>query len=187
MQPLTADPRSSYTVAQIQNLIAASSLTVDYGVELLDASLNLVSDISSDVTTGSVKRDNTAVVHGTVDLTLSRQLAWGKDRIRPYMLLSSPDAGVSKCRFNQGVFLLTTPTTPLRESPITYSVTGMDQLTLLQDNIGDTYAVSLGTNVITAVKTALTAAGITAPVLIDTTANASVLASVLYLLPRYLV
>jgi len=145
-------------------------------VELLDADLTLVEDISADVSGGTIHRDNYADVHGTVDLTISRELAWGRDRVRPYMLLSSATAGVTACRFNLGVFLLTTPDRPLDQLPVTYSVTGYDQLHLLQDNIGDSYSVASGTNVLTAVTAVLTAAGITAPILLDSTASAKTLA-----------
>ena len=177
MQPLTAAPRDAFTVAQVTALLVAPDIAVDFGVELLDASLNLVADISADVAGGTVHRDNLAAVHGTVDLTISRQLAWGRDRVRPFMLLSSATAGVTRCRFNLGVYLLMTPATPLAETPITVAVVGYDQLHLLQDNIGDSYFVAAGSNVLTAVRAALTAAGITAPVLLDSTASASVLAS----------
>jgi len=139
----------------------------------------LVANISADVSAGVVHRDNYASVHGTVNLTISRALAWGKDRVRPFMLLSSGSAGVSASRWNLGVYLLTTPDMPLAESPITYSVTGFDQLHILQDFIGDSYSVAAGANVLTAVRTALTAGGITAPVLLDTTAAASVLSTAL--------
>jgi len=177
MQPLTAPPRSAFTAAQVTALLVAPDLEVDFGVELLDASLALVEDISADVSDGTVHRDNLADVHGTVDLTVSRELAWGRDRVRPYMLLSSATAGVTGCRFNLGVFLLTTPDRPLDQIPITYSVTGYDQLHLLQGNIGDTYSVAAGANVLAAVNAVVTAAGITVPVLLDSTGAAKVLAT----------
>jgi hypothetical protein len=179
VQPLSASPRASLTAAQVTALLTAPDLATDFGVELLDASLALVEDISADVVTGTVRRDNLATVHGTVDLTVTRSLAWGRDRVRPYMLLSSATAGVSLARFNLGVFLLTTPSTPLTETPITYAVTGFDQLNLLQDSIGDSYSVALGANVLTSVRAALTAAGVTAPVLLDSAASTAVLSSVL--------
>jgi hypothetical protein len=178
VQILNAAPRDMYTVAQVSAMLVAPDLKVSYGFELLDASLNLVSNISKDVSGGIVHRGNYNDIHGTVDLTISRVLAWGRDRIRPFMLMSSTSAGVTACRWNLGVYLpTTTPDLPLAESPVTYAVTGYDQLHLLQDNIGDSYAVAAGANVLTAVASALTAAGITAPVLLDTTAVASVLST----------
>ena len=108
MQILNAAPRAAFTTAQVTALLVAPDLSVDFGCELLDASLNLVSDISADVAGGTVHRDNYANVHGTLDLTISRALAWGRDRVRPFMLLSSATAGVTRCRFNLGVYLLMT-------------------------------------------------------------------------------
>lgn len=178
MQNLTAPPRDAFTAAQVTALLVAPDLSVGFGCELLSPSLALVEDISADVSGGSVKRDNLANAHGTCDLSISRVLAWGRDRVRPFMLLSSATAGVTSARFNLGVYLpTTTPDTPLGESPITYKVTGFDQLHLLQDNIGDSYPVAAGTVVLTEVRAALIAAGITAPVLLDSSGINSVLAT----------
>lgn len=175
MQPLTAAPRTGFTTAEITALLMAPDLQTDFGAELLDASLHLVEDISADVSAGSVKRDNLAAVHGTVDLTISRALAWGQARVRPYTLLSSATTKLSGVRFNQGVFILTTPDSALGESPQSYTVTGYDQLYLLQNPVGDSTSFPAGTNVLTAVRATLVAAGVTAPILLDTTSSTKVL------------
>ncbi len=177
MQPLAAPPRDGFTAAQVTAALVAPDPIFSFGVELLDASLTVVSDITADMAGGTVHRNNTAAVHGTVDLSISRELAWGRDRVRPYMLVSSASAGVSGCRFNLGVYLLTTPVTPLAETPVTYTVTGFDQLYLLQSYVGDSYALAAGAPVLSSVRAALTAAGITAPVVLDTTAASAVLAA----------
>jgi len=177
MQPLTAPPRSAFTAALVAALLVAPDLDVDFGVELLDADLTVVEDISADCSAGTVRRVMAADVHGTVELSISRELAWGRDRVRPYMLLSSATAGVSGCRFNQGVFLLTTPDRALGESVATYAVTGFDQLYLLQNNIGDSWPVAAGANVLAAVRAVLTAAGVQAPILLDSTGAAKTLAT----------
>jgi len=177
VQALTASPRESFTTAQITALLTAPDMSVDFGVELLTASLSLIEDISADVSGGVVKRDNLADVHGTVDLSISRALAWGRDRVRPFMLLSSMTAGVSGCRWNQGVYLLMTPDTALGESPRSWFCTGFDQLHLLQNHIGDSYSVAAGANVLAAVRAALIAAGVLAPILLDSTASAKTLAT----------
>jgi hypothetical protein len=181
MQPLTAAPRDGFTAAQVTALLVAPDITVDLGVDLLDASLNYVGDLSPDVVAAGsvVHRNNYAPVHGTVDLTISRQLAWGYDRVRPYVLLSSLTAGVTGCRFNQGAYLLTTPDTLLEESPQSWKVTGYDQIHILGDFVGDSYSVAAGANVLAAVRTVLTTAGISGPVLLDTAASAKVLATVM--------
>lgn len=178
MQPLTAAPREAFTPTQITALLTATDMTVDFGCELLSPSLVLIEDISSDVSGGKVSRDNLADIHGTVDLSISRALAWGRDRVRPYQMLSSRTAGVSGARFNLGVFVMVTPDSQIGETPPTYAVTGYDQLHLLQGSIGDSYSVGPGAvEVLTAVRNALTAAGITAPVLLDTSAAGKTLAT----------
>jgi hypothetical protein len=177
MQNLTAPPRDSLSAAQVTALLVAPDLSVDFGVEQLDASLNLVSDISADVSSGKVSRDCLANVHGTVDLTISRQLAWGRDRVRPYQLLSSATAGVSSVRFNQGVFVLTSPKRTVGETPITYEVTGFDLLNLLQCPVGDTYVTTAGTTYLQAVSDVLTASGVGSTIMADSTLSATVLPS----------
>lgn len=170
MQPLTSAPRDALTDDQVLALLTGPDLHVDFGVELLDAALGLVEDMSADVQSCTVSRDCTAVVHGTLSLNMTRELAWGRDRIRPYMLLAN---GQLSGRFNLGVYLLTTPDSPRGQTPPTYQVNGFDQLHLLQAFIGDSYSVAAGANVLDAVRAALTAAGVAAPVLLDTTAAAS--------------
>lgn len=175
MQNLTAAPRDAFTAAQVAALLVAPDLSVDYGCELLSPSLALIEDISTDISGGSVKRDNLANVHGTVDLTISRALAWGRDRVRPYILLSSATAGVTSARFNRGVYCLTSPTRPIGETPTTYSVSGFDLLYLLQSPVGDTYVCTAGTTYLTAVRDVLTASGAGGTVLMDGTLGATVL------------
>jgi hypothetical protein len=181
VQSLTAPPRTAYSAAQITALLVAPDLEVDFGVERLSPTLALLEDISADVSGGTVRHDNLANTHGTIEgLTISRALAWGVDRLRPYMLLSSPSVGVSGVRFNQGVFIPTTsPDLTLGETPQSYTVTGFDQLVLLLDNVGDSYSVAAGVNVLVAVRAVLTAAGIVAPVLLDSSGSAKTLATVM--------
>jgi hypothetical protein len=142
-------------------------LSTDFGVDLLDANLSLIETITEDCSGGSVSRDNKADVHGTCSLTISRELAWGRARVRPYQLLSSPSVGVRDVRFTLGTMLLTTPDRSLDEDPATYSCTGYDLLHLLQAPVGDSWYYSAGSFVLANVRAALTAAGITTPVLID--------------------
>jgi hypothetical protein len=178
MQPLTTAPRTGYTDAQVTALLVATDLEVDFGVELLDQDLTLVEDISADCSGWIVKRDNLANVHGTLEnLTISRALAWGYDRVRPFQLLSSPSAGLDGVRWNEGVYLMTTPDTALGETPQSWVVSGFDQLYLLQDCIGDSYSVAAGANVLAAVRAVFVAAGIVSPVLLDSSGSAKTLAT----------
>lgn len=166
MQPLTADPRGHLTDTQVRDLLTAPALSVAAGLELLNTSNVVTADISDDLAGGSVAHDGTAAVHGTCTLQIQRPLAWGVDRVRPFMTL---DDGTTQARFNLGVYVLTTPTTSRGEDPTTYDVTGYDLLHLLQDTPGDTYVVTAGTTYDQAVRDAVDASGIGAPLLLDGT------------------
>lgn len=166
MQILTASPRDHLTDAQVRTLLTGPSVTVKAGLDLLDSSNNFVSDISADFDGGEVSRNCHADVHGTCTLKISQLLAWGKDRVRPWMELS--DNGVI-ARFNLGVFVMTTPDSPRGKSLVSYTVTGYDLLHLLQDGPGDTYVVTSGTTYLQAVRDVLTASGVGATLQLDGT------------------
>lgn len=168
MQPLTAPPREHLTEAQVRDLLTGPDLDVEKeGLELLDETNQVVEDISDDlVSGGSVSWDNRQALHGSVRLSLQRQLSWGRARIRPYMVLAN--AAVS-ARFNLGVYVLATPDTKRGETPITYDVTGYDLLSLLQTGPADTWVAVAGTTYFEACRDILDAAGIGAPLLIDGT------------------
>lgn len=170
MQTLNSVPREAFTADQVAAMLVAPDLTVDFGAELLDLDLSLVEDITVDLSGGTVRRSNYANVHGSVSLSLSRKLAWGRDRIRPYQVLGSPSAGVEACRFNRGVYVLTTPQRLIDDSGvITYAVSGFDLLSLLQQPVGDTYVVTGGYTYLQAVADALTASQVIGPLLLDGT------------------
>lgn len=169
MQVLTDPPRQSLTAAQVTALLTGDTLRVDAGLELLDASNRLVSDISDDLMGGSVSRANYADVHGTCSLKITRQLVWGKDRVRPYMTLANSDRSVT-ARFNMGVYLCTSPETPRALDPVTYDVAGYDLIYLLQSTgPGDTFVISAGTTYLSAVQAVLSAAQTSVPLNLDGT------------------
>jgi hypothetical protein len=172
MQNLIAPPRDSLTVAQVTALLVASALTIKPGLELLDMNNVLVSDISANLVSGSVERQNYANVHGICKLVIEGVLAWGKDRVRPFMVLSTDTISA---RFNLGVFVLTTPDAVRGEDPISFSVTGYDLLFLLQAAVGDTYVVSAGTTYLAAVQAVLTASGVGGTVQLDGTKQSTTL------------
>ncbi|MDN4174739.1 hypothetical protein QWY28_17390 [Nocardioides sp. SOB77] len=138
MKPLVAPPRDHLDIADVRRLLTADAVTITSGLELLDTSNQVIGDISDDLVGGSVSWDNRAAVHGTCRLSIQRELAWGRDRVRPYMTL---DDGRTNARFNLGVFVLMTPDEERGEEPITYEVTGYDLLSLLQTGPADTYVV----------------------------------------------
>ena len=147
MQPLTAPPRDHLTAAEVTHLLTGDQITVATGLELLDSRNQVVADISDDLVGGSVSHDGRGEVHGSCSLQLQRALAWGRDRVRPYMVLSN---AAVEARFNLGAYVLTTPQTKQGETPTTYDVQGYDLLQPLLDPVGDTYVVipEEGANVI---------------------------------------
>ncbi|MDI1290915.1 MAG: hypothetical protein PSX37_13320, partial [bacterium] len=106
MQALTAPPRDALTEAQVLALLTSDEVTITPGLDLLDSTNMFVADLSVDFDGGSVSRNNFADVHGTCSLVILRELAWGKDRVRPFIVL---DDGSVSARFNLGVYVLTTP------------------------------------------------------------------------------
>lgn len=148
MQILNGPPREHLTIKQVRDLLTDPAISVSAGLELLDHTNRVVEDISDDLDGGgSITHDGRAVIHGSCRLPLLRTLAWGRDRVRPYMLLTGPEV---EARFNCGVYVLTTPKRTRGEDPSTYDVTGYDLLQLLLDGPGDTYLVvpEAGTNLV---------------------------------------
>jgi hypothetical protein len=172
MQVLNASPRDEFTTAQIRELLTGDSVEFTAGLELLDTSNVLVEDISDDLVSGQIDRNNSQLIHGTCKLRIARELAWGADRVRPYMTLSN---GTISARFNLGVFVMTSPETVLGEDPVIYDVTGFDTLYLLQDSMADTYVVEAGTTYLSAIQDLVTASGITATVNLDGTLQTATL------------
>lgn len=140
-----------------RTLLQSSALSVSAGCELLNADLSFREDISDDLAGGKVSRSLYATIHGTCDLSLSRELAWGVDLVRPYMILSD---GTVTARFNVGVFCLTTPERRVGETPETWSVQGYDRLLLLNRQVGADYTVTAGTTYRQALLDVFTAAGL---------------------------
>ncbi|ABS03194.1 hypothetical protein [Kineococcus radiotolerans] len=177
MQLLTAAPRQDLTEDQVRAVLTADSLTVSAGCELLDSEDDVIADISGDLLGGSVKRECLADVHGACTLQLTRELAWGRDRVRPYMVLQTNLPGLAvSARFNLGVFVLTTPRRLLEDNPV-WEVQGYDKMHLLQVQVGDSYSVPAGTGYLAAVRVAIAAAGGGDAVLLDSAAADKVLAA----------
>ena len=176
MQNLTASPRENLTSAQVSALLVGDSVTISAGLELLNNSNVATSDISDRLLGGIVERSNFANVHGTCKLVIEDAIAWGRDRVRPYMILENN--GVS-ARFNLGVFVLTTPDSTRGDDPITYSASGFDLLFLLQAGPSDTYVVTSGTTYLAAVQAILTASGVGGTVQLDGTRQSTTLPNVM--------
>ena len=173
MQPPTAPPRDGLTSAQVDWLLRnTSDLNMKVGCELVDISLNVLEDISTDLKIGGkVSRSSYATLHGSCELLISRELDWGRAIVRPYVILSSE--GIS-ARFNLGAYYTNKPVTQWGTFPRTHTVEGMDILHGLNQLVGESYAVPAGTGYLAAVEEILLAQGFTQYV-IDQQAVGSVL------------
>ena len=134
--------------------LAAPDVVVDFGVDLLDGADAVVEDISADVVSFTVERSMYADVHGTCEIQLLRDLAWGVDRVSPWL-------SVSGKVWPLGVFFLTSPEMKAGEEPRTRSVSGMDKLWLLRRPVGDTFVINAGTSYLDAIRSVLAASGVT--------------------------
>lgn len=141
------------------SIVESSKLNVDCGLDLLTSTGVFVADISADLVAegSSVARQVGDTIHGTCDLVLSRQLAWGSDRVRPWITLTDVDGNVQT--WYLGVYVMVTPTRSAAESLTTYSVQGYDLLSILNVPYGSTYALASSAVVLTAIGTLLTAVG----------------------------
>lgn len=164
MDGLTAPPRDHLTDAQVRKLLTGQGVTRGFGCELLDGDNNVVDDLGPDCKGFTVSRDNNAEVHGALRITLARELAWGRVRVRPYRILRK--GGIS-ARFNRGVFVLTTPDTNRGRTPVLFEVSGSDLLYPLTRQVGDTRSVLTGTAYLTALRTLLVDSGVGGTVFLD--------------------
>lgn len=144
----------------VVDLVEAPVVQVGAGLDLLDSSGVWVADISADLTAaGSVIARNMANrIHGTAKLTISRELAWGRDRVRPWVELSAD--GQTTTRWNMGVYAMTTPQRNAGETPPTFSVDGYDLLSILDTPYGATFTAGYSAVPLTLIDTMLSTAGI---------------------------
>lgn len=177
MQELTAPPRDAYTADQITALITAPDIAIQQGVDLLDSSDLFVADLSSYLQGGTVSRDCYATVHGSCSLSLTKQLNWGSDRVLPWMIMTSPHVPGVAARFNQGVFIATSPDHPYGDSDPLYAVTGYDKLYLLDQPVGDSVMFGAGNNVLSTVAQLINIYAFTDKITLDGTSSGAVLAS----------
>jgi hypothetical protein len=164
MQPPTAPPRDGLTDVVVASLLRdAAGVETAAGCELVDLDLNVVEDITDRLAAGEVRRDsNAASVHGSARLAVEGALDWGTAILRPYMTLSAP--GVT-ARFNLGAYFTPTPTTQAGGDPLVHDVEAVDILDLLDDPVGDAYAVPAGDSYLATVEEILLGRGYTRYVL----------------------
>jgi hypothetical protein len=167
VQPPTDGPRAGLTTAQVRYLMEnAPSVEIDVGLELLEpADLSVAEDITGDLIGGSVSRSSYANIHGASAFNLSRQLDWGRSIVRPYYLMTGPLSAtattLTQVRFNLGAYYTSTPDDDLSEVPPTYQVVGYDILSVLDDAVGDAYAIPAGTDYLQRVEDILISRGVT--------------------------
>ena len=159
MQAFTEPPRDGFTVSEVESLIRDHpSLQVGSGLELIDRDLNLLEDISDDMTGGAVERSSFADLHGSFACGLSRELDWGNSIVRPYYTMSD---GIITMRFNLGAYIATSPKLTIEQEPDVQDLVGYDVLHFLSDRAGEVYVVEAGTAYLVAVEEILTAMGYT--------------------------
>lgn len=158
MQPLVL-PVRPITEAEVIHLIRdASAVAFTGGCELLTGmDLMLAADISDDVETGGVSRSSYSTLHGEASMTMARELAWGSAIVRPYITITD---GVDEARFNLGAYFTNTPERDLAELPVTYDVECEDILSVLDDQVGDAYAIAKGTSYLVAIENLLQSQGV---------------------------
>jgi hypothetical protein len=167
MQPYNDGPRAAFTAAQVSYLIEqSSSPQIDKGLELLTGfDLNVDSDISDRLISGSVSRSNYADIHGSATFALDQPLDWGNSLVRPYYLMTGPTSATARTlttmKFYLGAFFTDSPDEDASSYPPTWDVTGYDILSILDDPIGDDYAVDLGEDPLAHVESILLGRGIT--------------------------
>lgn len=172
MQPPTAWPRDELTADQVVELIRdAPAVTRSAGLEVLNRDLTVADDVTDYLAGGSVTRRAYADLHGTATLALNTELDWGSAVVRPYYVLSD---GTTTARFNLGAYFTSTPDRNLASGEPDWDVECHDILGLLDDPVGDAYALASGTPYLAAVEQILIDRGWTS-YLIDQAASASVL------------
>ena len=174
MQNLTGGPRSDLTAAQVRDLLTGQDVTRDFGAELLDDANRVTEDLGDDCGLWRVDYScgNGEEIHGSLSIPLVRELDWGRARVRPYMTLSRD--GVS-AKFYAGVYVLSVSATSHGRTPIVYQASGKNLLYLLDRQIGETYVVVAGTTYLQALRDLVAAAGLSIPVYLDGTRQATTL------------
>jgi hypothetical protein len=133
------------------------ALTVDVGCDLWtdDGWVDISESFDPDGST--LEAGSYRTIHRTCTVGLSRQLDWGKDRIRLRMSLTSR-AGTFEVVL--GVFVLSTPATVAGEDPRTFTVEGYDLLEFLNRPHGETFVATAGSGYLANARTLIEAAGL---------------------------
>lgn len=149
MQPINAVPRTGLLAQTIIDLLQNDAvLSIAYGAQWLDANLEVVGDVTEYMSEGSdVVMDSSAAIHttGTILLDSTCPMNFTTDFIKPYMILSSPDTGLS-ATFYLGVYTLQTPDHDNSVSPALMTFTAYDLMYWLTQPVGDSVQAAVGAN-----------------------------------------
>lgn len=149
MQPLLDSPRNGLSAAVVTGLLQSDpSVKVEYGCEWLNSGLALVEDITDFMLAGSTISSNIYdTIHRSCSLVFSSDAPfdYATDFVKPYMVLSNPNTGDS-ARFNLGVYTLETPDFDLSVSPSSLTFSGLDLLHFLDQPVGDSFEMEVGSD-----------------------------------------
>ena len=159
MQPPITPTRGTSDPDVVTRLIRDSpGVRIAGGCELLTGlDLMVAEDITADLVGGSVSRSAYATLHGRAQLQVSRELPWSSALVRPYMTMSD---GVDLLQFRLGAYYTDTPARQLWETPISYDVQCTDILNVLDDFVGDAYAIPAGASYVDEIETILLSLGV---------------------------
>lgn len=132
----------------VQTLCSAPVRYIECFHELLDQQEKVLVpaiELTRDLRTCTVDRDMSASIQGAVDLTTARELPWESTRSRISVRLTAPALMLSAV-WDYGIYLLTTPTRELGETPELWAAKGSDKVSLLDVAVSRTYVLAEGTS-----------------------------------------
>lgn len=152
---------NGYEAEDVRAELHRSGRTISFRYDLLDVT-NVRQDIeiTTFVNACRVANNSLADINRTAELAIydTGVIDWQADRIKPWYRLLMPDGGYAE--WPLGVFLLATTR---RQRGGIRPVVAYDQtLVLLDDKVTTRYTVTATTNIVTAILSVLTGAGITA-------------------------
>lgn len=163
----------SYTSAQIIAALKSSNRQWQFEYQIYDVTGLYL--FSADVSSCTVKNDDTADVKRTITLSMreahAAQINFATNRIMPLVKLKMPDGGSQV--WSMGYFLMTNPTQQrLGLTQIPRAITGYDLgLVLSQDKLVEAYSVGAGTYYLDGVRAVLLSANLPSTLLASSLAT----------------
>jgi hypothetical protein len=157
-----------YTGEEVHDVLTSSGRTIAFRYELL-TSANVFKKNLTTVLSASIANSGNAEIRRTAKFRMAEDTSvnWLSDRIRPWFRVKMPNG--TWAEWSLGIFLLSTPTLKIGLATKEREIDAYDQLLILRDDaVTSRYSVAAGANVITAVSTLLTGAGILTTNLVST-------------------